>query len=101
MAKRWAEGAPVFEGKVVESDKGGRVRGKARIAVQLVRVELPGGKNIDIATNTIARTARATKAKDAQKIGIGAGIGAAVGAIAGGGMGAAIGAASGGGQGPG
>jgi hypothetical protein len=45
--------------------------------------------------------ARATKGRDAMKIGIGSGVGAAIGAIAGGGMGAAIGAAAGGGAGTG
>ena len=53
-------------------------------------------KNLRISTNTIRREAKATKAKDAAKVGIGSGIGAAIGAIAGGGKGAAIGAIAGG-----
>ena len=87
------KGAEV-EGRIVESDPGGRVNGRARIAVQLSGLQA-GGRTLRITTNTIVREAKATKAKDATKIGIGSGIGAAIGAIAGGGKGAAIGAAAG------
>ncbi len=88
------KGATV-EGKVVESDPGGRVNGRARIAVQLTSLHVKG-KSTRISTNTILREAKATKTKDAVKVGIGSGIGAAIGAIAGGGKGAAIGALAGG-----
>jgi hypothetical protein len=93
------QGAAVT-GRIVESDPGGRVKGRAEIAVQLTEIEVEG-KNLRISTNTIRREARATKGKDAAKIGIGGGIGAAIGAIAGGGKGAAIGAAAGGAAGTG
>ncbi len=93
------KGATV-EGTVVNSDDGGRVKGRAVISVRLSSLEA-GGRNIAIDTNAITRQARATKAKDATKVGIGAGIGAAIGAIAGGGKGAAIGAATGAGAGTG
>lgn len=93
-------GAKVW-GKVVEADKGGRVSGRARLAVQLTAIETSAGQTLNISTNTVARTARSTKKKDAQKIGIGTGVGAAIGAIAGGGKGAAIGAAAGAGAGTG
>lgn len=88
------------EGRVVNSDDGGRVKGVASISVRLTRLHV-GARGVEIATGTIARRARATKKKDAVKVGIGAGIGAAIGAIAGGGQGAAIGAASGGAAGTG
>lgn len=88
-------------GVVVEADKGGRVDGRARIGVQLTELRTAGDRRIEISTDAVARTAPATKTKDAQKIGIGAGVGAAIGAIAGGGKGAAIGAAAGGGAGTG
>ena len=84
----------VVEGRIVESDPGGRVDGRARIAVQLSELQA-GGRTLRITTNTIVREAKATKTKDATKIGIGSGVGAAIGAIAGGGKGAAIGAAAG------
>jgi hypothetical protein len=89
------------EGTVVESDKGGRVKGRARLAVQLTRLHTAGGQVVEISTNSVSRLARATKKEDAAKIGIGGGVGAAIGAIAGGGKGAAIGAAAGAGAGTG
>jgi hypothetical protein len=92
------KGATV-EGQIVEADKGGRVSGRAQIAVQLTKLELAGGRSVAIQTNTVTREARATKAKDAAKVGAGAGVGAAIGALAGGGKGAAIGAAAGAGAG--
>jgi len=88
------------EGRVVDSDPGGRVKGVATIAVRLTQLRI-GDRNVAIETRAYARQAHATKRKDAAKVGIGAGIGAAIGAIAGGGQGAAIGAASGGAAGTG
>lgn len=88
------------EGRVVNSDPGGRVKGVATISVRLTSMRV-GGHEVDLNTSVVARKARATKRRDAEKIGIGAGIGAAIGAIAGGGQGAAIGAASGGAAGTG
>ena len=88
------------EGRVVDSDPGGRVKGRATISVRLTQLRV-GDRNVTIETRAIAREAHATKRKDAVKVGIGAGIGAAIGAIAGGGEGAAIGAASGGAAGTG
>jgi hypothetical protein len=88
------------EGRVVDSDPGGRVKGRATISVRLTQLRV-GDRNVAIETRAIAREAHATKRKDAVKVGIGAGIGAAIGAIAGGGEGAAIGAASGGAAGTG
>jgi len=87
-------------GVVVESDDGGRVKGVATISVRLTSLRV-GDRNVPIQTRVFAREAKATKKKDAVKVGIGAGIGAAIGAIAGGGQGAAIGAASGGAAGTG
>ncbi len=89
------------EGRIVESDKGGRVKGRATLSVQLTRLDTAGGRGIQISTGTHTREANATKRKDAAKVGIGSGIGAAIGAIAGGGRGAAIGAAAGAGAGTG
>jgi len=92
------EGARL-EGVVVQSDPGGKVKGVASIAVGLRSLTLADGRSIDLQTNTVSQEAASTKKKDARKVGIGAGVGAAVGAIAGGGSGAAIGAAVGGGAG--
>lgn len=95
-----AKGAEV-EGKIIEADKGGRVKDRANLTVQLTGLHTTSGHVLEISTNGISREASATKRKDAAKIGIGSGIGAAVGAIAGGGKGAAIGAAAGAGAGTG
>ncbi len=93
------KGAAV-EGRVVSASQGGRVKGRASLAVQLTRLRTNSGP-VGIRTSSVSRVARATKGRDAMKIGIGSGIGAAIGAIAGGGVGAGIGAAAGGGAGTG
>lgn len=80
------------DGKVVDSDPGGRVKGRASVSVQMTRLHVAGGYPVAIHTSSVGREARATKKKDAMKVGVGAGIGAAIGALAGGGKGAAIGA---------
>ncbi|MBI1788798.1 MAG: hypothetical protein HYR60_14765 [Acidobacteria bacterium] len=94
------KGASV-EGRVTEAEKGGRVKGRARIGIQLTRLHLSDSHAIELATHTYAVEAHATKTKDAAKVGVGAGVGAAIGALAGGGKGAAIGAAAGAGAGTG
>ena len=97
VARKGAE----VEGVVVEADKGGRVKGRAKLSVRLTRIRTAAGHGVPIETNTVAREAHATKVKDAEKVGIGAAAGAVIGAIAGGGKGAAIGAATGAGAGAG
>ena len=92
------QGARV-EGLIVESDPGGRVKGVASMTLTLRRLTLSDGRIIDLDTDAFIQDAKSTKGKDAKKVGIGAGVGAAIGAIAGGGSGAAIGAAVGGGTG--
>ena len=89
----------VVEGVVVDSDPGGRTKGVASITIALKQLTLADGRTIVLATSSVTEEANTSKGKDAKKIGIGAGVGAAIGAIAGGGSGAAIGAAVGGGAG--
>ena len=62
-------------------------------------LRLADGRTIDLSTGSFTKQAQSTKKKDAAKVGIGAGVGAAIGAIAGGGKGAAIGTVVGGGAG--
>jgi hypothetical protein len=88
------------EGKLVNADDGGRVKGVASLSVRMTGLQV-GGQLVDLSTNTVTQNARTTKAKDATEIAIGAGVGAAIGALTGGGKGAAIGAAAGGGAGTG
>jgi len=97
IAKRGA----LVEGEIVNSDPGGRVQGRAVLTVKLRSLQLADGRKVALSTSSYTKEAKATKKKDAAKVGIGAGIGAAIGAIAGGGKGAAIGAAAGGGAGTG
>lgn len=91
----------VVTGRVAEADPGGRVSGVASLTVRLTDLQLAGGRNIPIRTNTVRRLAPKSKKDDAVKVGVASGIGAAIGAIAGGGKGAAIGAAAGAGAGTG
>jgi hypothetical protein len=83
------------QGRIVESDPGGRVKGVASLTLQLTGLELANGKHIDIVTGTVSREAPKSTKKDALKVGVATGVGAAIGAIAGGGRGAAIGAGAG------
>jgi len=87
-------------GVVVESDPGGKVKGKASMSIALKSIR---GKNGPIPIKTTAHEAVAagTVKKDVVRGGIMTGAGAAIGAIAGGGKGAAIGAGIGAGAGVG
>lgn len=96
-----AEKGARLEGRVVELEQAGRVKGRAALGIQLVRLETSDGQRVAIQTETFRKEAEATKGDDAAKVGLGAGLGAAIGAIAGGGKGAAIGAAAGGAAGTG
>jgi hypothetical protein len=87
------------EGRIVASDDGGRLKGKANLAIELTGLTTGDGQKVEIVTSPVTAEAAANKSKEVKKVGIGAGAGAAVGAIAGGGKGAAIGALIGGGAG--
>ncbi len=87
--------------RVVEAEKGGRVKGRASLTVKLASLRATNGRSIPVHTGPFTVTAKGGKKGDVAKIGILSGVGAAIGAIAGGGRGAAIGAASGGGAGAG
>jgi hypothetical protein len=89
----------VVTGVVASSDDGGRVKGRAHIALRLTSIRLPDGAPVQIATNAPSFEAKGTKKRDGVAIGVVSGIGAAIGAIAGGGKGAAIGAGAGAGAG--
>jgi len=93
-----ARGAEVA-GRIVESDPGGRAKGKAKISVELVSLRTASAKKIPISTVALTQEAGSTAKKDLKRTGIATGVGAAVGAIAGGGKGAAIGAGVGAGAG--
>jgi hypothetical protein len=88
-------------GHVTHAQPAGKVKGKASIGFRINTIELPGKSREPIKTATYSRVSRATKQKDATKIGVGAGAGAVIGGILGGGSGAAKGAVLGGGAGTG
>jgi hypothetical protein len=96
-----AERGARVEGRVVASDKGGRVKGVSTLTVELVRLHTSDGQTVAVQTDGFERRAEETHRQDAAKIGGGAALGAVIGAIAGGGKGAAIGAGVGGGAGAG
>jgi len=96
-----AERGARVEGRVLASDKGGRVKGVSSLAVELVRLNTSDGQKVVIQTDGFERRAEESHRQDAEKVGAGAAIGAVIGALAGGGKGAAIGAGVGGGAGAG
>ena len=87
------------DGRVVSSDKGGRVKGKANIALELTSITTGDGQKVDIVTSPVGSEAAKNTKKEVAKVGAGAGVGAIVGGGAGGGKGAAVGAMIGGGAG--
>lgn len=89
-----------LSGVVTESRRAAKVKGRGRVAIRFDTL-VPEGVNerYSIHATSVGRTARATKKKDALKIGVPAAGGAAVGAIIGGKKGAIIGTAAGGGAG--
>jgi hypothetical protein len=96
-----AERGARVEGKVVESQQAGRIKGLSSIALELTRVNLSDGQRVEISTDSFTKMGPQSRAADAEKIGGGAALGAIIGAIAGGGKGAAIGAGVGGAAGAG
>ena len=89
------------EGRVVSSDRGGRVKGVSALEVELTRLHTSDGQKVAIQTDGFERRAEQSRTEDVAKVGAGAALGAVIGAIAGGGKGAAIGAGVGGGAGAG
>jgi hypothetical protein len=90
-----AEKGAQVEGKIVQSDRAGRVKGRALLVMELTRLATQDGQLLAIETQYVEQEGPSTQKKDAAKVGIGAGIGAAIGAVIGGGKGAGIGAATG------
>jgi hypothetical protein len=88
-------------GRVVESDRAGKVKGVSKLALELTQFTTSDGQTVMIQSEAFAREGGTSKKSDAAKIGAGAAVGAALGAIFGGGKGAAIGAGAGGGAGAG
>lgn len=82
----------IVTGSVTDVDRGGKMKGKARLAVRFHTVTLADGTQFDIRTEPVVREGQSAGRETAAKVG-GAAIGGAIlGAILGGGRGAAIGA---------
>ncbi len=96
-----AERGARCEGRVVESDPGGKVKGVAHMEVELTNILTSDGQRVRIHTSPFGQDAPTTHKTDAAKVGGGAALGAIIGALAGGGRGAGIGAAAGGAAGAG
>ena len=86
-------------GSVTEVDKGGRMKGRARLAIRFHTIVLADGTQVALKTDPVVREGQSPGGESAAKVG-GAAIGGAIlGAILGGGKGAAIGGAVGAGAG--
>jgi hypothetical protein len=96
-----AEKGARVEGRIIETQQAGRVKGLSSIGLELTRLNTADGQHVEISTASFTKTGPQSRGEDAAKIGGAAAIGAAIGAIAGGGKGAAIGAGVGGAAGTG
>ena len=96
-----AEKGARVEGRIIETEQAGRVKGLSSIGLELTRLNTADGQHVEISTASFTKTGPQSRGEDAAKIGGAAAIGAAIGAIAGGGKGAAIGAGVGGAAGTG
>jgi hypothetical protein len=96
-----AERGARVEGRVVQAEQAGRVKGVARLLLELTRINLSDGQKVALHTDSFEKLGPETKKEDAAKIGAGAVLGTIIGAVAGGGKGAAIGAGAGGAAGAG
>jgi len=86
-------------GSVMEVDRGGKFKDRARLGIRFHTLVLADGTQVPISTDTIYREGAAPGNSSAAKVGGGAVGGAIIGAILGGAKGAAIGATAGAGGG--
>jgi len=96
-----AERGARAEGRIVESERAGKVKGVAHMSVQLTKITTSDGQHIKVNTVSYIKDGPTSTGTDAAKVGGGAALGAIIGAIAGGGKGAGIGAGVGGAAGAG
>ncbi len=84
------------EGQVVEAVPAGKVKGVAKLVLELTRIYTTDGQWVALRTETWTKSGNTAKKRDAAEVLGGGGLGALIGGMAGGGAGAAIGAAVGG-----
>lgn len=85
----------IVQGSVMEVERGGKVRDRARLGIRFHTVVLSSGSRLDIKTDAVVREGASPAKESAAKIGGAAVGGAILGAILGGGKGAIIGGATG------
>jgi hypothetical protein len=90
-----ADQGQTVAGRVVESVKGGRVKGVSRLGIQLTELALADGQQVPIQCNLIGRAAPTSMGRDAGAVAATTATGAMIGAAADWGRGAAIGAGAG------
>ncbi len=90
-----AEPGQTIAGRVVESQKAGRVEGTSRLRIELTELTLVDGQQVPVRTQLIDRRGDTSVGRDVAGVVGTAGLGAAIGGAAGWGRGAAIGAGAG------
>lgn len=89
----------LVQGSVMEVERGGKVREKAKLGIRFHTVVLADGTRLNIKTDSVVREGTSPTSESAAKIGGAAAGGAILGAILGGGKGAVLGGAIGAGAG--
>lgn len=82
-------------GQVVSVEKAGRIKGTARLGIEVNEIGLVDGRQIPIRSELIQYTGGTSKGRDATAVATTTGVGAAIGAAADGGFGAGMGAIAG------
>ena len=96
-----AERNSKIQGRVVQSERAGKVQGTASLSLELTQLTTSDGQKIQIHTPPVVQQGENSRRDDAKQVAIWSALGAAIGAIAGGGKGATIGAGAGAGAGAG
>jgi hypothetical protein len=91
-----AERGARARGRILGTQRAGRVSGTSSLDLELTMVETADGQKIEISTAPWTKRGDTSYGADAAKIGGGAALGAIIGAATAGGKGAAIGAGAGG-----
>ncbi|MGH9591779.1 MAG: hypothetical protein ACRD5L_01715, partial [Bryobacteraceae bacterium] len=82
-------------GRVSVAEKAGRVKGTARLGVEITELGIADGRQMPVHSQLVARNGDTSVGRDAGAIGVTTGAGAAIGAAAAGPVGAGLGAAAG------
>lgn len=91
-----AERGARVEGRVLEAQRSGKLKGDAVLTLELTTLHTSDGQHVAIQTEMFHKQAPRATGEDVGMVAAAAGVGAIIGAMAGGGKGAAIGAGAGG-----